>query len=197
MAALDHTQWGKLVGYLKTALVAGCLACALTSTAWAAGGRDADPALLSFGGGYSDVIAKEKPSADFRLEYRSNISLLPFLEPYAKFKPWVGVEATARGSFWGGGGFLFDVPLGDHFALSPSIGVGGYTPGTGAGKNLGSAIEFRSQMEVAYKFDDGSRLAAAFSHTSNAGISSRNPGTEVVELYYQVPISEIGSLFGN
>ena len=146
--------------------------------------------LLSVGVGGTDIIRNQKSAAEVRLEYRPALSLLPFLEQYVALRPWVGVEATSRGSVWGGGGILLDFSLG-RFALVPQFGVGGYE--RGSGKNLGSTIEFRTGVEVAYKFADQSRVALGFSHTSNAGITKRNPGTEAVVISYQLPI---GSLFG-
>ena len=55
-------------------------------------------------------------------------------------------------------------------------------------------LEFRSQIEFAYRFDDRSRLGLAVSHMSNASIANENPGTESAILYYSVPLSRI---FGN
>ena len=55
---------------------------------------------------------------------------------------------------------------------------GGDIYGEGDGKDLGHAIEFRSGIEVAYRFDDYSRLGLSFTHISNAGLDERNPGVE-------------------
>ena len=52
-------------------------------------------------------------------------------------------------------------------------------------------VEFRSTMEVGYKFDDESRLDVAFGHMSNAGLTSQNHGVEILTLYYHMPISKI------
>ncbi len=146
--------------------------------------------LLSIGVGGTDIVRNTKSAAEVRLEYRPALSILPFMEPYAALRPWVGVEATTRGSVWAGGGVLLDLNFG-RFAFVPQVGVGGYE--RGSGRNLGSALEFRTGVEVAYKFADQSRVALGFSHMSNAGIAKRNPGTEAVVFSYQLPI---GSLFG-
>ena len=148
----------------------------------------ADPDLLSVGAGGTDVLNQQaRAAADFRLEYRSGISLLPFLEGYLKMKPWAGIETTSRQSIWGGGGIWLDIPIGRHWVLSPNEGVGAY--GQGNGKALGSVVEFRSAFEAGYVFDNGSRLVADFSHISNAGITRRNPGTEAATISYQIPLT--------
>ena len=75
--------------------------------------------------------------------------------------------------------------------VTGSLGAGYYEEGDG--KDLGHELEFRSQIEIAYRFDDRSRLGLAVSHTSNASIADTNPGSESAILYYSVPIE---SLFG-
>ena len=39
--------------------------------------------------------------------------------------------------------------------------------------------------------NNGSRLMAAFGHTSNAGLTKRNPGTEMATIYYQIPLTTL------
>jgi lipid A 3-O-deacylase len=163
-------------------------ACLLAGLVVALPVRAADPPMVSLGLGATDVLAEQaRSAADYRLEYRSGLSLLPFGEDYLKLKPWAGLEGTTRQSLWTGGGFLADIPLGAHFVLSPSFGVGYYYRGNG--KNLGSAAEFRSQIEGGYVFDNKTRLVGSFSHMSNASLTQRNPGTEAAVVSFQVPLS--------
>ncbi len=150
----------------------------------------ADPALVSLGVGGTDILNQQvKAAADFRLEYRSGLSLLPFFEDTFKVKPWAGFETTSRQSIFGGGGILIEIPLGPHWVLTPNVGVGAY--GRSNGKNLGSVFEIRSTFEGGYVFNDGSRLVASFGHTSNAGITRHNPGTEAAVVSYQVPLAAL------
>ena len=140
--------------------------------------------------GFLDVSDSDnrEEAADFRLEYRFGKSLLEFIEPYAKLKPWVGAEATSDGSLYGVGGILIDVPLGP-FVFTPSFGAGLYAQGDG--KDLGSVLEFRSQLEVGYEFENQSRFTVGYSHISNADISETNPGTNILSVYYHIPSSWI------
>ncbi|WP_161958755.1 acyloxyacyl hydrolase [Ferruginivarius sediminum] len=149
--------------------------------------ENADPAYLSVGAGWYDLVDGEDEAADFRLEYRHD-------EGIWLVKPWAGLELTGDGGLWAGGGALIDVDLGKHIVLTGATGVGAYEEGSG--KDLGSTLEFRSQAEVAWRFDDRSRLALAFSHISNAGIGDDNPGTEIVTLYYHLPIGRLSQALG-
>lgn len=176
------------------AVVCATFSAALLTAATADAGSTPD--LLSFGVGAYDVDLdggsddKQKQAADFRAEYRFGFSLLPLTEPVATLHPWLGLEATSRGALFGGGGILLDIPLGP-VVVTPSFGVGAW--GRGTGKELGSAIEFRSMIEIGYRFENEMRLTAYVSHTSNAGIDDDNPGLNAVGAYLHIPVT---SLFG-
>ena len=105
--------------------------------------------------------------------------------------PFLGLNATSKGTVFGYGGFLFDVSVIKNLWFTPSLAVGGL--GRGGGSNLGSIIQFRSAIELSYEFDNKARLGIRYEHISNAGITRRNPGTEQAFLTYSVPV---GSLFG-
>jgi hypothetical protein len=152
-----------------------------------ASAEDDDAALLSVGVGYFDVLRAIKDesaddAADFRLEYRHN-------EKLWIFKPWAGIEATSEGGIWGGLGLLVDIYFGKSVVLTPSFGVGAFTEGSGL--DLDSVIEFRSQIELAYRFEDRSRLGLAFGHISNASIGDTNPGVEIATVYYHLPLEKL------
>jgi hypothetical protein len=138
-----------------------------------------DPSFLAFGAGYYDINKQDNTAADFRLEYRHG-------EKIWIFKPWAGVEATSDGAFYGAAGILVDIYFGKRVVLTPSFGAGYYADG--GGKDLGHEIEFRSQIELGYRFDDRSRLSLAFGHISNASIGTDNPGVEILNLYYSLPL---------
>ncbi|MGB4101816.1 MAG: acyloxyacyl hydrolase [Alphaproteobacteria bacterium] len=154
------------------------------------------PDLLGFSVGYYDVLKNtpRKTAADFRVEHRWGVSLLPKIwsgfdgwEPYFQMRPMAGVEATSDGALYGYGGFVFDVFIGKHFFLSPNEVVGAYYRGNG--KRLGSFIEFRSTMEVGYRFDNNMRISASFGHISNAGLTRLNSGTEILSGNVYIPVN--------
>ncbi|MFQ6016848.1 MAG: acyloxyacyl hydrolase [Kiloniellaceae bacterium] len=141
-----------------------------------------DPAFVALGVGAFDINLRDDEAADFRLEYRHDRKLWIF-------RPWAGVEATGDGAVYGLAGILVDIYFGRRVVLTPSFGAGAYSEG--GGKDLGHVVEFRSQVELAYRFADRSRLGIAFGHISNAGISDDNPGAEVLNLYYALPLSRL------
>ena len=143
-----------------------------------------DTAFLSFGLGVWDVAQQDDTATDFRVEYRHNESL------FWKIKPWGGVEGTTDGTLWAGGGLLADFKPADNIYITPSIGVGLYAHGS-SDKDLDSPIEFRSQIEGGYQFMGGSRLGVAFGHMSNADLGDDNPGSEVLNLYYHMPVENL------
>ena len=155
-----------------------------------------EPATLGFSAGYYDILDNNphQPAADFRLEYRSAFDMLGLAKAHNSviaIRPFGGIEATTDGALYGLGGFVFDMPIGKHFVVSPNLAVGLYSDGDG--KHLGSLIEFRSTFEVGYKFDCGTRLTTSIGHISNAGIGDINHGVEILSLYVHVPVDKIFS----
>ncbi len=139
----------------------------------------AETDLFSLSAGYFD-INDDKGASDFRLEYRWDHELLWVIEP------WAGLEVTTEGALYGLGGLLADIRVGDSFMITPSFGAGLYHDGDG--KDLGHAVQFRTQLELGWEFDNSSRLGVAYSHISNASLDDRNPGAEILGLYYHIPI---------
>ena len=161
---------------------------AVTVAALVAGGAAGaeEPDFISLGAGYFDFNRQKDEGGEFRLEYRSRVKLGPF-------KPFAAASATTSGHFLFSGGILMDLFFGRRVVITPSFAPGYYTGGN-SDLDLGHELEFRSQIEFAYRFDDRSRLGLAVSHTSNASIGDNNPGSESAILYYSLPIE---SLFGD
>ncbi len=160
---------------ILTAIVAaGLTAGALASTASA----EDDPHFLTLAAGYYD-INDDMGAAEFRAEFRARDKLWIF-------KPFGGVMGTSDAAIYGYAGLLVDIYFGRRIVLTPSLAAGLYEDGDG--KDLGHVVEFRSSIELAYRFDDRSRLGVSFYHLSNAGLSDNNPGTEVLSLSYSIPL---------
>ncbi len=137
-----------------------------------------DPSLIALGVGDVDFDHKE-PAAEFRGEYR-------FAEGYYFVKPMIGAFGTSRSQVYVYGGFRLDFVFLDHYAVTPNAAVGWYDRGNG--KALGSPIEFKTGLELAYRFDNAARLGIAFDHISNAGLTKLNPGTEQLLLVLSWPV---------
>ncbi len=165
---------------MKSSIPLLAIAIMISALTTSAAGTAKAQEYLSLGVGYYDILDNEG-AVDFRAEYRTDIPVL-----VDNLNPWIGAEVTSEGSFWGGGGLLYDWQLDESWHLIPSIGAGLYAQGS-SDLDLGNAIEFRSQLEAAYEFDTGQRAGLAFGHISNASLDSQNPGTEVLNLYWHVP----------
>ncbi len=146
-----------------------------------AAGAD-DPDFISVGAGWFDFNRQKDQGAEFRLEYRSD-----YKAPYLRFKPFAAVGGASSGHFFLGAGILWDIYFGRRWVVTPSFAPHYYT-GSDDKLDMGHAVEFRSQLEVAYRFDDRSRLGLAVSHYSNAGLGDENPGTETLSVYYSIPL---------
>ncbi len=160
---------------ILTAIVAaGLTAGALGSTAAA----EDDPNFLTLAAGYYD-INDDMDAAEFRAEFRARDKLWIF-------KPFGGVMGTSDAAIYGYAGLLVDIYFGRRIVLTPSLAAGLYEDGDG--KDLGHIVEFRSSIELSWRFDDRSRLGLSFYHLSNASLDDNNPGTEVLSLSYSIPL---------
>jgi hypothetical protein len=156
----------------------GALALGLAASRAASPAAAEEPAFLALSAGAFDVF-DDFTTAEFRAEYRSDLRLWEFV-------PFVGAMANAEGGVYGYAGLGIDLFLGERIVLTPNAAFGLYYEGDS--KDLGGTVEFRTGAELAYRFDDQSRLGVAFHHISNAGIYDDNPGTESIVLTYALPI---------
>lgn len=153
-----------------------------------------DPDFITFGAAAYDWVNVEDIQVEYRLEYRGRKLLGPVKPVVALagtyclgrvFKFCPGKGNTGSG-FIGGGG-LIDLFFGRRIVASPSLTVHYYTGGTDD-LDLQSPVIFRFQVELAYRFDNRSRLGFAVSRYDNLGLGDRNPGTESATLYYSIPL---------
>lgn len=141
---------------------------------------DDDPSFMTFQLGAFDLLQGRNQAGAFALEYRDN-------SQWWLFKPFMGAMGTSDGGANLYAGVLVDLYLWRRVVFTLSFAPGFYERGSGV--DLGLPLEFRSAGELAYRFDDRSRLGVMVNHLSNAGLGHRNPGTEVIMLSYSVPVS--------
>lgn len=145
-----------------------------------------NPALavdqLAVGLGYFNVLQQghTNESAALMLEYRGDYI-------WNGLRPAIGITSTTHGGAYGTLGLYYDWNFYDRFYISPNFAVGAYAHGGSA--DLGHAVEFRSGLELGYEFADAQRLAVDFYHISNAGLGTKNPGVEVLQLNYSIPLN--------
>jgi lipid A 3-O-deacylase len=159
-------------------------ALALPAAAQIALGSPGDPPHVALGAGAFDVTPSRShkdaaTAGEFRGEYR-------FGDMAWIVAPFVGASVTTDGAAYGYFGFGFDVNFGPSWVLTPNAAAGAFERGSGT--MLGSWWEFRTGAELAYRFADRSRLGVAIHHTSNAGLTKRNPGEQSVLLMYSIPV---------
>jgi hypothetical protein len=145
---------------------------------------DDDPSFMTFQLGAFDLLQGRNQAGAFALEYRDN-------SQWWLFKPFMGAMGTSDGGANLYAGVLVDLYLWRRVVFTLSFAPGFYERGSGV--DLGLPLEFRSAGELAYRFDDRSRLGVMVNHLSNAGLGHRNPGTEVIMLSYSVPVSRFMS----
>jgi hypothetical protein len=179
-------------------LFVAVLALALCASLPTRAAPSGQPDLISLGGGYLDFDKSEpnKRSADFRLEYRFGLSLLPLLsssfaggDQALQFHPFLGYETTSRAMQYGLSGFAMDWNFLRHGVFTWSEGVGYLDSGNMT--TMGGTLQFRSQAEIGYRFDNNLRVTAEFSHISDAKLTRINPGAEILGVYVHVPVSSL------
>src|SRR5947207_12015449 len=126
-------------------------------------GSPGDPPHIALGAGAFDITPSvhkdSKTAAEFRGEYR-------FGDMFSLVSPFVGVQGTSDGAFYGYGGFGVDVNFSPNLVLTPNVAAGCFRPGSGT--ELGYVLEFRSGAELAWRFSDTGRVGVAVTDTSNA-----------------------------
>ena len=70
-------------------------------------------------------------------------------------------------------GIKADYKIG-NFVISPSFAPGYYDEGDG--KDLGHAVEFKSQINLGWDLGLNSNAGLSYSHISNASLGDKNPG---------------------
>ena len=137
---------------------------------------------LELGAGAFDVTPSKRQHAgaqgDFVGEYH-------FGDMLWIISPFVGAQVTTSGGTYAYFGFGFDVNYGP-WVLTPNAAAGFFQPGTGT--RLGSWWEYKTGLELDYKFADLTRLGVAIHHMSNAGITKVNPGEQQIEVVYSIPL---------
>ena len=136
-----------------------------------------DLSAWAFSIGSFEFIDSRFEALEVGIEYRFDTFPFWFME----LQPVLGVSGTDEDQIWAYGGFRWDLTDGPWI---PTIGFAVAAYDEGDGKDLGGVIEFRSSIDLAYQFDNGSRLGLSFYHLSNASIYDINPGSESLVLTY-------------
>ena len=90
-----------------------------------------------------------------------------------KLSPITGGFLTENSAFYLYTGAQAEYDLG-LFTITPSFAPGYYNSGNG--KDLGSALEFKSEIQMSLNLSDSTELGISYNHISNASLGDKNPG---------------------
>jgi len=130
---------------------------------------------ISFYTGTFDLIDKEGDDQTtlFGIEHKNpNLFRDTFL---GKFKPVTGAFMTGNSSVYLYTGIEGQYGIGP-LKILPSFSPGYYEKGDG--KDLGSALEFKTEVKIGLDIFENSKLSYSYSHISNNDWGETNPGTD-------------------
>jgi len=90
-----------------------------------------------------------------------------------KLSPITGGFLTEKNAFYLYTGAQAEYDLG-LFTITPSFAPGYYN--SGDGKDLGSALEFKSEIQMSLNLSDSTEFGMSYNHISNASLGNKNPG---------------------
>ena len=90
-----------------------------------------------------------------------------------KLSPMTGGFLTEKSAFYLYTGVQAEYEIG-FLTITPSFAPGYYNYGNG--KDLGSPLEFKSEVQVSLNLSDSTLLGMSYNHISNASLGTKNPG---------------------
>ena len=90
-----------------------------------------------------------------------------------KLSPITGGFITEKNAFYLYSGVQAEYELGP-LVITPSFAPGYYSYGDG--KDLGSPLEFKSEIQVSLDLFENTQFGMSYNHISNASLGTKNPG---------------------
>ena len=90
-----------------------------------------------------------------------------------KLSPITGGFLTENSAVYLYTGAQAEYDLG-FITITPSFAPGYYN--SGDGKDLGSVLEFKSEVQMSFNLSDSTELGMSYNHISNASLGDKNPG---------------------
>ena len=90
-----------------------------------------------------------------------------------KLSPITGGFLTEKSALYIYTGAQTEYNLG-LITITPSFAPGYYN--SGDGKDLGSALEFKSEIQMSFNLSDSTEFGMSYNHISNASLGDKNPG---------------------
>jgi|SRR5579862_3720408 len=144
--------------------------------------RGDEHSYLELGAGVYDLVgnAHRNETAAGTLEFRYGHKLFGI-------GPMAGIIQNIRGGGMFYAGFYSDFAIGPIIVM-PEAGAGAWWHGGSSDENLGGTWEFRLGVNIAYEFQNQSRLGIRLGHISNKDMYNKNPGDNDVMLTYAFPL---------
>ncbi len=140
----------------------------------------ADVAMINLTLGKVGIADNIDPPLRYGIEYRMR-SLSSW-----KIIPAIGFVHAERGANFLYTDLRHDFWMTDRWVVIPSLGLGTFDDSEDI--QLGSKLEFRTGIELAYRFHRQYRIGVALFHLSNGGLSDDNPGTEALVVSLCIPL---------
>jgi lipid A 3-O-deacylase len=137
--------------------------------------KDDNPQNISLYTGTFDTIDKEGDDKTSLLGIEHKNKDLFRKTWIGRFSPTTGAFVTQKNSIYLYSGIEADYNLGP-INISPSFSPGYYEAGNG--KNLGSALEFKSEIKIGVDLFKNKKLGYRYSNISNNDWGDINPGTD-------------------
>ncbi len=142
----------------------------------------ADVAMLNFTLGKVGIADNIDAPLRYGIEYRMR-----------SLSRWKLIPAFGFAHAVNSAGFIYtdlrhDFWLTDRWLAIPSFGVGSFDDSDDI--QLGNKLEFRTGIELAYRFHKQYRIGFALFHLSNAGLGRENPGTESLVISLCIPLGD-------
>ena len=90
-----------------------------------------------------------------------------------RLSPITGGFLTENNAYYLYTGAQAEYDLG-MFTITPSFAPGYY--GAGDGKDLGHALEFKTEVQMSLNLSDSTQFGMSYNHISNASLGTKNPG---------------------
>ena len=127
---------------------------------------------LNFYTGMFDFSDHKQRSALIGIEHQNDELFIK--GDHGRYSPITGAFWTEKNAYYLYTGIQAEYELGS-FKISPSFAPGYYNEGNG--KDLGSPVEFKTEVQLSYDWSESTHFGMSYNHISNAHINpNSNPG---------------------
>ena len=156
--------------FLKKLILFLVIVFSLTKLVSADEGNNKQSQLNFFTGNFDFSDNKQKALLVGLQHQNENLNRKTFL---GNVSPITGGFITENSAAYVYTGIEWNVDMGS-LVFTPSFTPGYYHEGDG--KDLGHALEFKSEVQLSYSASDKTNFGISYNHVSNASLGDKNPG---------------------